>query len=947
MEGIVWNCNGLGEKELNQLARLLSSQPQLHFISLSEVKRDLRKDENLLRISAVFPESKWHTKYTTGTGPGKGLFTAIRIPDTGSVTIEEKTTCKQELAHISKLVSKSGTYKICTYYVSPNNKRLSNEFIHLLEDCNLSAGDLNRSQRTQPERFKHYKQILEFFDRVELIDQPTFIPHTSKTQLATTTPDSCISDCTYNESVRIVNHSTLTSDHLATSFLSDFCLDFEHLKKEQVYYAYESLDKKVKENEWNELPDNPSYTDIDSTFSDLLLKVKRKSSGSKKDKNEYNPAIHGGFDQYFDQFIGTDTGRMSNVRQMFQLAARFEGTENSLNDKKKVRQVSRRSERSHFVKFKDEITKVKRLTADEELRYQRIMRQAKREMEKQKVQPLYTLAEYDAEFTALKAAASPGPDKTVKSLFPDSAKNKLKILWFINDTVFRQRTLPPKLLQARLQFIDKQPKSEKKRPLCCGQRFLVLITRLAAARLEEVVNLDSIFQSRFGFRRKIGVEEYIGSLITKMTDWKSLGSFVGLLQTDISGAYTSVNHKKLILAIFDLINRSEMDADRKPWYLVLFTEEWLDNRVIFFRNTRVVMKNGVPQGDGYSPIAFLVYLAYECADPDVMVFYYADDLSILIRAPTAEGLLKKSQKIFENFKEWCEQKNMKADPEKSKFMLLGRTKQTLDRVKHHFPDILDHNFVMDMRVLGVQFDSNLNFVEHVDKICNRLRVRINLLRKMKKIGLGIRNAMQFAVCTRASLHFGLWWTTLISEFQWKKLERCWSALLKTAIHEKTPKSTNLDVIREISGHSTIRNFCHYLMQLRTCKLANSTTIKRFTLNEAEFIKLDEFQRVISPRTFVQTREATRNRTDKTKTELQFEKLTQKLGPLKTYTFTIATSRHWELADFHREKEDLRLIYSVHAKVPKKYLQMSNDSLYWFLVQNSYSYANTDLTLPFN
>ena len=66
-----------------------------------------------------------------------------------------------------------------------------------------------------------------------------------------------------------------------------------------------------------------------------------------------------------------------------------------------------------------------------------------------------------------------------------------------------------------------------------------------------------------------------------------------------------------------------MGADKKPWYLMLFTEEWLQNRVIFFRNTSVVMKNGVPQGGGYSPIDFLVYLAYECADIDVMVFFSA------------------------------------------------------------------------------------------------------------------------------------------------------------------------------------------------------------------------------------------------------------------------------------------------------------------------------------
>ena len=53
------------------------------------------------------------------------------------------------------------------------------------------------------------------------------------------------------------------------------------------------------------------------------------------------------------------------------------------------------------------------------------------------------------------------------------------------------------------------------------------------------------------------------------------------------------------------------------------------------------IKNGVPQGDGFSPIAFVVYLAYECADLDCEVFVYADDINIVIRAPTAETLLLK------------------------------------------------------------------------------------------------------------------------------------------------------------------------------------------------------------------------------------------------------------------------------------------------------------------
>jgi len=55
-----------------------------------------------------------------------------------------------------------------------------------------------------------------------------------------------------------------------------------------------------------------------------------------------------------------------------------------------------------------------------------------------------------------------------------------------------------------------------------------------------------------------------------------------------------VPHKKAVLAVYELIKSSKLD--KKDWFLVRYTEMWLDHRVIFFRNTRLVMKSGVPQG---------------------------------------------------------------------------------------------------------------------------------------------------------------------------------------------------------------------------------------------------------------------------------------------------------------------------------------------------------------
>ena len=150
----------------------------------------------------------------------------------------------------------------------------------------------------------------------------------------------------------------------------------------------------------------------------------------------------------------------------------------------------------------------------------------------------------------------------------------------------------------------------------------------------------------------------------------------------------------------------------------------------------------------------------------------------------------------------------------------------------------------------------------------------------------------------------------------------------------TPKSTKLSVIREISGHTTIRDFCHYLMHLRTSKLADSTKIKRFTLNFEEFQNFPNVSSVTHFRTYVQTRPGTQERLDSTRNKLNLEQIRTKMGPIKSYTYTLATSNNWGSADFQLEKNDLREMYKVHAKIPKKYLKMSKIALYWFLNFNS-------------
>ena len=494
-----------------------------------------------------------------------------------------------------------------------------------------------------------------------------------------------------------------------------------------------------------------------------------------------------------------------------------------------------------------------------------------------------------------------------------------------NDIVFRKKYLPKKLLRSRLIFVDKKQGS-KKRPICLGSRVIALLDKMVATRISKLVDSDPKFANTFGYRSQLGCEEYFGTLIDQVSQWQNDGKTVGVLQCDVQSAFTSVQHKRLVIAMFDFVERS--DGPDKPYYLVAYVFMWLENRKVLFEKTSVVMKSGVPQGSPLSPVVFLVFLDYECGD-EATIYKFADDCTILIQAKSVEELRSSAENIWKNFEKWLKSKDMACEPSKSSFMVLNRTKATID--KHFEKKIVQTAktaktaktetsvtvvsgipVVYNIKILGVNVDSKLNFIDHVEIVCNMMRTRINCLCMMKGLGLNISHALQFALCVRAILHFGVWHLTKISENQWLKLGRTWNKLLRTALHQHCPDRLPTDVLYRLTGVCSIRDFCEYLMNLRLVKISNPSFEKcvRFTLNLQEKTEIEGMAGGTTRTGAI--RISTLVSTLVSKTKSKHDKLLEKLGPIKTYLYNLAKRRNWEISDFTLEKQLLRAKYGVES-----------------------------------
>ena len=332
--------------------------------------------------------------------------------------------------------------------------------------------------------------------------------------------------------------------------------------------------------------------------------------------------------------------------------------------------------------------------------------------------------------------------------------------------------------------------------------------------------------------RPVSNLSFISKLIEKVVA-KQLNEFIsheGLLNVNQSAYKSSHSTETALLKIqndiaisvdsaaFDTIDHSLLYDCLHDWFgldgtVLLWIKSYLSNRKQKIKignsfSESLILPFGVPQGSVLGPLLFTLYtspLSQVISKFNVTHHLYADDTQIYLAVDSRnfDSSMEELTECLKSVQEWMVGVKLKLNPEKTEFIILGQ-KATRELLASNFPVPLLQNNIspsVEVKNLGVTFDSDNSFDNHVAKVGRACYYHLRDLRRIRKFlsdetAILLANAMvssRLDYCN--SLLYG------VSKSNIAKLQRVQNALCRiifrldkmshvTPFLKKTPLASN-------------------------------------------------------------------------------------------------------------------------------------------------------------
>ncbi len=197
---------------------------------------------------------------------------------------------------------------------------------------------------------------------------------------------------------------------------------------------------------------------------------------------------------------------------------------------------------------------------------------------------------------------------------------------------------------------------------------------------------------------------------------------------DIEKAYDMVWKEGLLIKL----NQMGINGNLFNWIMDFLKERKIQVRVGKDYSDTYIIDNGTPQGSVCSPVLFNIMIngIFE----EIGRSLYADDGALWIRGRNLSYLEKKMQKAIDIVESWTNQWGFRLSVAKTQVICFSKKKKTPEVKLKLYEQILEQ--VSIIRYLGVWMDSKLTFGIHIQKVINKCKKGVNVLRCLAGLDWG-------------------------------------------------------------------------------------------------------------------------------------------------------------------------------------------------------------------
>ena len=236
---------------------------------------------------------------------------------------------------------------------------------------------------------------------------------------------------------------------------------------------------------------------------------------------------------------------------------------------------------------------------------------------------------------------------------------------------------------------------------------------------------------QFGFRPKLSTAIALTYFTDAILDNLDKGSIAGAVFLDLSKAFDTVSHDRLIKKLSTI----GFSQETIHWFTCYLSNRTQVTSVGLEKSTTKPVQVGVPQGSILGPLLFLIYvndLPSTVNNCDITL--YADDTVLFCSAKSAIELEQKLNSDLLNLSHWFAANRLTLNTSKCKFMVFtSNAKLTRLNSVSLLIDNCPLSRAESFKYLGITLSPTLSWSDHVEAISNKIYQRLGAIRRIKHL----------------------------------------------------------------------------------------------------------------------------------------------------------------------------------------------------------------------